>query len=109
MSNELNELLTKAKDLLKDEMTNISYETWIKSLEIRDFTDDKIILIASSPFQKDAVETRYYDLVTNTFKFITNKDCKIIVEYKDPDSEEEDVKLEEKSFNDNEIGVSNNS
>ena len=103
MSNELNELLTKAKDLLKDEMTNISYETWIKSLEIRDFTDDKII------FQKDAVETRYYDLVTNTFKFITNKDCKIIVEYKDPDSEEEDVKLEEKSFNDNEIGVSNNS
>ncbi len=108
MSNELNELLTKAKDLLKDEMTNISYETWIKSLEIRDFTDDKITLIASSPFQKDAVETRYYDLVTNTFKFITNKDCKIIVEYKDPDSEE-DVKLEEKSFNDNEIGVSNNS
>lgn len=109
MSNELNELLTKAKDLLKDEMTNISYETWIKSLEIRDFTDDKIILIASSPFQKDAVETRYYDLVTNTFKFITNKDCKIIVEYKDPDSEEDDIKLEEKSFNDNEIGVSNNS
>ena len=45
MSNELNELLTKAKDLLKDEMTNISYETWIKSLERRDFTDDKIIRI----------------------------------------------------------------
>ena len=42
MSNELNELLTKAKELLKDEMTNISYETWIKSLNIRDFTDDKI-------------------------------------------------------------------
>ena len=80
MSNELNELLTKAKELLKDEMTNISYETWIKSLNIRDFTDDKIILIASSPFQKDAVETRYYDLVANTFKFITNKDCKIIVD-----------------------------
>lgn len=109
MSNELNELLTKAKELLKDEMTNISYETWIKSLNIRDFTDDKIILIASSPFQKDAVETRYYDLVANTFKFITNKDCKIIVEYQDPDSTEEDSKLEDKSFNDNEIGVSNNS
>ena len=108
MSNELNELLTKAKELLKDEMTNISYETWIKSLNIKDFTDDKIILIASSPFQKDAVETRYYDLVANTFKFITNKDCKIIVEYQDPDSEE-DTKLEDKSFNDNEIGVSNNS
>ena len=38
-----------------------------------------------------------------------NKDCKIIVEYPDPDSAEEDSKLEDKSFNDNEIGVSNNS
>ena len=112
MSNELNELLTKAKDLLKDEMTNISYETWIKSLEIRDFTDDKIILVASSPFQKDAVESRYYDLVANTFKFITNKDCKIIVEYKDPNAIEEENNLEDTiNFNDadNDIGVSNNS
>ena len=74
MQNELNELLTKAKDLLKGEMTNISYETWIKNLEIEDFTNDKIVLIATSPFQKEAVETRYYDLVVNTFKFLTNKD-----------------------------------
>lgn len=61
MQNELNDLLTKAKDLLKNEMTNISYETWIKNLEINDFTNEKIVLIASSTFQKDAIETRYYD------------------------------------------------
>ena len=112
MSNELNELLTKAKDLLKDEMTNISYETWIKSLEIKYYTDDKITLVASSPFQKDAVETRYYDLIVNTFKFITNRDCKIVVEYKDPNSKDEDETtniLEDKSFGDNDIVVSNNS
>ena len=112
MSNELNELLTKAKDLLKNEMTNISYETWIKSLEIKDYTDDKITLIASSPFQKDAVETRYYDLIVNTFKFITNRDCKIIVEYKDPNAKEDDDAnniLEDRSFGDTDIAVSNNS
>ena len=112
MSNELNELLTKAKDLLKNEMTNISYETWIKSLEIKDYTDDKITLIASSPFQKDAVETRYYDLIVNTFKFITNRDCKIVVEYKDPNAKEDDDAnniLEDRSFGDTEMAVSNNS
>ena len=112
MSNELNELLTKAKDLLKNEMTNISYETWIKSLEIKDYTDDKITLIASSPFQKDAVETRYYDLIVNTFKFITNRDCKIVVEYKDPNAKEDDNAnniLEDRSFGDTEMAVSNNS
>ena len=112
MSNELNELLTKAKDLLKNEMTNISYETWIKSLEIKDYTDDIITLIASSPFQKDAVETRYYDLIVNTFKFITNRDCKIVVEYKDPNAKEDDNAnniLEDRSFGDTEMAVSNNS
>ena len=31
---ELNELLTKAKELLKEEITKIAYETWIKELEI---------------------------------------------------------------------------
>ena len=30
MQNELNELLNKAKELLKEETTKISYETWIK-------------------------------------------------------------------------------
>ena len=34
MQNELNELLTKAKELLKDETTKISYETWIKNIEM---------------------------------------------------------------------------
>ena len=32
---ELDELLTKAKELLKEEMTQISYDTWIKEIEIQ--------------------------------------------------------------------------
>ncbi len=79
MPNELTELLTKAKELLKKEMTNISYETWIKNLEIQSFIEDTIVLIASSSFQKEAVETRYYDLVVNTFKYLTNKDCNVSI------------------------------
>ena len=31
---ELNELLTKAKELLKNEVTKIAYETWIRDLDI---------------------------------------------------------------------------
>ena len=87
MINNQNELLTKAKELLKNEMTNISYETWIKNLELENSTtEDNIILIASSPFQKEAVETRYYDLVLNTFKFLTNRNCSISIICKDNNS-----------------------
>ena len=65
-------------------MTNISYTTWIKNLEIDSIKDNQIILIAQSTIQKDAIESRLYDLVVNTFNFITNKSCDIkIVEKSD--------------------------
>lgn len=79
MQNELNELLTKAKDLLKDETTKISYETWIKNLEIQSANNGNIVLVASSTFQKEAIYARYHALLTNTFNFITNKDCNVSI------------------------------
>jgi chromosomal replication initiator protein len=77
MYTDKNDLLTKAKDLLKEEMTTISYTTWIKSLEIDSINDNKIVLVALSKMQKDAIESRLYDLVLNTFNFITNKSCEL--------------------------------
>lgn len=87
MQSELNELLTKAKELLKDETTKISYETWIKNLEIQSADNGNIILLATSTFQRDAIESRYHDLLTNTFNFITNKDCTVTIISKDEISE----------------------
>ena len=77
MYSDKNDLLTKAKDLLKEEMTTISYTTWIKSLEIESVEDNKIVLVALSKMQKDAIESRLFELVSNTFNFITNKTCDI--------------------------------
>ena len=93
MQNELNELLTKAKELLKDEMTKISYETWIKNLEIQSFDNDIVVLVASLGFQKESIQSRYYDLLTNTFNFITNKECQINIISKDELQEEEAINL----------------
>ena len=82
MYTDKNDLLTKAKDLLKEEMTAISYTTWIKNLEIQSIKDNKIVLIALSKMQKDAIESRLFDLVANTFNFITNKTCEIEIKEK---------------------------
>ena len=79
MSKELEELLTKAKELLKDETTKISYETWIKNLEIDSATNDHIVLVATSTFQRDAVDSKYHDLLQNTFKYITNRECTVSI------------------------------
>lgn len=94
MQNELNELLTKAKELLREETTKISYETWIKNLEIQSADNGNIVLVASSSFQKEAIYSRYHDLLINTFNYITNKDCNVSIVSKDElqsdDSLEED-------------------
>ncbi len=87
MYSDKNDLLTKAKDLLKEDLTTISYSTWIKDLEIDSIRDNKIVLVALSKMQKDAIETRLFDKVLNTFNFITNKTCEIkIIEKNEKDN-----------------------
>ena len=73
------ELLIKVKDTLKSEVSPITYSTWISSLEIQSITNDNIVLIASNPFQKDTVTSKYLDLIKNTFDFITNIDRSITI------------------------------
>ena len=79
MQNELNDLLTKAKELLKEEVTKISYETWIKILEIQSADNGHIILLTSTEFQKNIIISKYSDLLTNTFNYLTNKECTVSI------------------------------
>jgi len=88
---ELNELLTKAKELLKNEVTNISYETWIRDLDIDSADNGHIVLIANNAFQRESIISRYNELFKNTFNYITNKNCDISVILKDDITEEKNV------------------
>ena len=76
---ELDELLTKAKELLKEEMTQISYDTWIKEIEIQSMENGNITLLFSNVFNKDSVDARYHSLVVNTFNYLTNKECSVSI------------------------------
>lgn len=86
-SENLNELWSKAKELLKDETTVITYQTWIQPLELKSVNNNVIVLVASNPFQKDTIESRYLTLLTNTFNFITNKKCNVTIKLKDEEDE----------------------
>ena len=97
------DLLTQAKTLLQGEMTGISFNTWIKSLEIASADGNKIVLIAQSKMQKDAIEARLFDLVVNTFNYITNTSCEVSIIEKT----EEKVEIEELITNTNIISSEN--
>ena len=86
---EINELNTKTKELLKTEVTGISYSTWISNIEIFSVDDTTITIMAQNIVHKDMLESRYLSLLKNTFSFITHKnyDVKIICEEDMPKDE----------------------
>jgi len=75
MDTKFDDILNEAKDLLKDEMTALSYKTWILPLEIHDIVNNNVILIADDAFKKESTETRFKDLLNNAFSMILQKDC----------------------------------
>ena len=74
MSIDKDELLNKLKELLEDEVSKISFETWIKPLGIRAIEKDNIVFTTVSEYQKDFIENRFNSLIFNTLRYITNKD-----------------------------------
>lgn len=74
MAIDKNELLSKLKELLKDEVSKISYDTWINPLGIRSIENDNIVFTTVSEYQKDFIENKFNSLVFNTLRYITNKD-----------------------------------
>ena len=74
MTVDKDELLGKLKELLKDEVSTISYDTWIAPLGINSINDDNIVFTATSDFQKDFIENKFNSLIFNTLRYITNRE-----------------------------------
>ena len=94
MAIEKEELISKIKELLKPEVTEISYNTWIMPLDIKSIEGNHIVFTANSEFQKDFIENKYKSLIFNTLRFITNRDWTFSVV---------DVSKEESSDDNNEV------
>ena len=89
MENNLNEVLVQAKDLLKGEISELSYKTWILPLEISNISDNNVVLISDDSFKKDSVEARFKDLLENAFSIILQKKCNISIILKDSNDTED--------------------
>ena len=76
---EIEQLLTKAKELLKPEVTDIAYKTWIMPLEIDSMENNMITFHVALDVHKNMIEGRYSDLIKNTFAFLTHIDYDITV------------------------------
>ncbi len=83
MDSTINDLLTDAKALIREEMSELSFKTWILPLEISSVNDNNIILVTNDQFKKESIETRFIDLISNAFNIILQKNCNIRIVLKD--------------------------
>ena len=77
MQMEKEELLTKVKELLRSNMTELTYDLWIKDLSYVNFTDTEIVFKSETKFIQDLMQTQYSTLLQKTFAYLTNKSYEI--------------------------------
>lgn len=90
MNSNIEQVLNEAKELLKDEMSQISHKTWIEPLKIASIVDNNVTLVSEDSFKRDMADTKFHDLIMNTFSVILQKNCtlSIICEDEIPEVEE---------------------
>ena len=100
MNSDIDQVLNEAKELLKDEMSQISHKTWIQPLKIASIVDNNVTLISEDAFKRDMADTKFHDLIENTFSVILQKDCNLSIICKDEISEPQE-KVEVKPISNN--------
>lgn len=77
MEIQLNQIWEKTINIIKGELTEVSFNTWIKSITPLSLHQNSIKLRVPNNFTKEILETRYKDLISNAIKMITSKQYEI--------------------------------
>lgn len=77
MEADLKNLWAKTLDIIKSELSEVSFNTWIKSCEPISISTDTIKISVPNSFTQDILDKRYKDLVANSIKAVCSKLYKI--------------------------------
>ena len=107
MHNEQDTLMDTVKELLKEEVSTISYLTWIKTLELDHITDDTVYLRVNSIQHRDMILSKFKDLIINTFKVLNNKYYNLVL-INEQEGSVNDINLPNKNINPSSLNSSLN-
>ncbi|NLY77127.1 MAG: chromosomal replication initiator protein DnaA [Tissierellia bacterium] len=77
MVSDLDNIWNEALKLIKVELTEVSFNTWLKTINPLSLNDNNILLAAPNEFTKGILEGRYLNLIKNAIKQITDKEYNI--------------------------------
>lgn len=73
MDADLKNLWGKTLDIIKSELSEVSFNTWIKSCEPMSISSDTLKISVPNSFTQDILDKRYKDLVANSIKAVCSK------------------------------------
>lgn len=77
MSSSLDNIWSEVLKLIKVELTEVSFNTWLKTIEPVSISQEKVILTAPNEFTKGILEGRYLNLIKNAFAQVTEQEFNI--------------------------------
>lgn len=73
MDADLKNLWEKTLEVIKSELSEVSFNTWIKSCEPISISSDTLKISVPNSFTQDILDKRYKDLVANSIKAVCSK------------------------------------
>ena len=97
METELKDLWDKTLNIIKGELTEVSFNTWIKSCEPICISSNTIKISVPNSFTQDILEKRYKDLVINSIEAACSKTYKLefLIASEIQEAEEKEVRTKE--------------
>jgi chromosomal replication initiator protein len=77
MNLNIKEVWDKTLKLIKTELTEVSFNTWLKTIDPVCIKGNKFVLSVPNEFNKEILENRYVSLISNALKHVTNKDFQL--------------------------------
>ena len=92
MDADLKNIWAKTLETIKSELSEVSFNTWIKSCEPISISSDTITISVPNSFTQDILDKRYKDLVANSIEVVCSKLYKIEFVIASEASEKEELK-----------------
>ena len=79
MLHKIKKIWDDALPFIKLELTEVSFNTWIKTIEPLTIIDNNFYLMVPNDFTKSILESRYMDLLVNALKEVSSTDYSVIL------------------------------
>lgn len=75
---DFNELWNSVLEIIKEDVNQVSFNTWFKPLKIVSYKNDTIYLETADDFLRNMLKQRHYNFLKNAFEYVLKKNTELV-------------------------------